>query len=80
MKKNNKPYPLSMHEFYRQVCDLEASNMKRCRTCKHRKRFELNDHSNKIVQCCVRRPSQRSNSGYRTIRVSDLACIYYEEQ
>lgn len=49
-----------------------------CRTCKHRERFELNYHSSKIVQCCVKRPSKRSNSGFRTIKVTDRACYRYE--
>lgn len=49
-----------------------------CRTCKHRKRYELNEHSSKVVQCCDLQPSNRSNSGYKTIKVTDLACGFYE--
>lgn len=51
-----------------------------CRTCKHRKRFPLNEYSNKVVQCCDLQPSNRSNSGYKTIRVTDLACGFYESK
>ena len=51
-----------------------------CRTCKHRERFELNYHSSKIVQCCAKRPSKRSNSGFRVIKVTDTACFMYEKE
>ena len=49
-----------------------------CKTCKHRERWELNDHSSKVVQCCNLQPSKRSNSGYKTIKVTDKACFSYE--
>ena len=49
-----------------------------CRTCVHRLRFALNEHSNKVVQCCELQPSKRSNSGYKTIKVTDKACINYK--
>jgi len=49
-----------------------------CRTCVHRLRFELNEHSNKVVQCCELQPSKRSNSGYKTIKVTDRACRNYK--
>ena len=49
-----------------------------CRTCEHRKRFPLNEYSNKVVQCCDLQPSNRSNSGYKTIKVTDVACGFYE--
>lgn len=49
-----------------------------CRTCKHRERWELNDHSSKVIQCCNLQPSKRSNSGYKTIKVTDKACLSYE--
>lgn len=50
-----------------------------CRTCKHRLRFALNDHSAKIIQCCELQPSKLSNSGYKTIKVTDRACSCYEK-
>ncbi len=50
-----------------------------CRTCKHRLRFELNSHSTKVIQCCELQPSKRSNSGYKTIKVTDKACLRYEK-
>lgn len=53
---------------------------KTCRTCKYRLRFALNDHSTKIVQCCELQPSKRSNSGYKTIKVTNRACINYEKE
>lgn len=52
---------------------------KTCRTCIHRKRFSLNEYSQKIIQCCEMKPSKRSNSGYKTIRVTDKACVNYKE-
>lgn len=53
---------------------------KYCKTCKHRMRYELNEHSLKVVQCCEMKPSRRSNSGYKTIKVTNLACNMYEEE
>lgn len=50
-----------------------------CRNCIHRQRFEPNDHSSKVIQCCVMQPSKRSNSGYKTIKVTDKACNMYQE-
>lgn len=49
-----------------------------CRTCKHHKRFTLNECSNKVVQYCDLQLSHRSNSGYKTIKVTDIACGFYE--
>ena len=51
-----------------------------CRTCKHRKRYELNEHSSRVVQCCDLQLSNRSNSGYKTIKVTDVACGFYEQK
>lgn len=56
----------------------EEKQKHHCRTCIHRKRYELNDHSLKVVQCCDLQPSNRSNSGYKTIKVTDVACGFYE--
>lgn len=50
-----------------------------CRTCKHRERWALNDFSTKVVQCCNLQPSKHSNSGYKTIKVTNIACKNYEE-
>ena len=49
-----------------------------CRTCKHRGKAKLNCYSNKVIQCCTLQPSKRSNSGYKTIKVTDMACFRYE--
>ena len=49
----------------------------RCRTCSHRKRFALNEHSHKVIQCCELQPSKKSNSGYKTIKVTNKACLAY---
>lgn len=53
---------------------------KYCRTCKHRKRYELNAYSKRIVQCCELKPSTRSYSGYKHIKVTDMACNMYEKE
>ena len=58
----------------------DAPKDKYCKTCKHRRRFALNEYSPKIVQCCELKPSRRSNSGFKTIKVTDLACNMYEEE
>lgn len=49
-----------------------------CRTCKHRKHFSLNEYSNKVVQYCDLQLSNHSNSGYKTIKVTNMACGFYE--
>ena len=51
-----------------------------CRTCIHRERWELNYHSRKVIQCCNLQPSKRSNSGYKTIKVTDKSCSNYENK
>lgn len=60
--------------------EYNAPSDKYCKTCIHRKRYELNEHSKRVVQCCELRPSIRSNSGYHTIKTTDLACNKYEEE
>lgn len=59
---------------------VDSVTVNHCRTCSHRFRFALNEHSNKIVQCCELQPSKRSNSGYKTIKVTDVACTNYKEE
>lgn len=59
-----------------QNCQIQG---KTCKKCVHRVRFELNEYSIKIIQCCELQPSKRSNSGYKTIKVTDMACINYKE-
>ena len=66
-------------ELFKAIADYESSKLKRCRTCIHRKRYALNDYSTKVVQCCELKPSKKSNSGFKTIKVTDFACYYYEE-
>lgn len=51
-----------------------------CRTCTHRKSYALNEYSKKVVQCCELKPSRRSNSGYKTIKVTDIACVMYKNK
>ena len=41
-----------------------------CRTCKHRQRWELNDHSK----------SRRTGNGLKRIKVTNPACRLYEKE
>ncbi len=71
---------MTLDELFKAAADFDAAKQKRCRTCVHRKRFALSDWSDKVVQCCELQPSKRSNSGYKTIKVTDVACAAYKEQ
>ena len=51
-----------------------------CRTCKHRQRWELNDHSTKIVQSCALQKSRRTGNGLKRIKVTNPACCLYEKE
>lgn len=51
-----------------------------CRTCKHRQRWELNDHSTKIVQSCALQKSRRTGNGLKRIKVTNPACRLYEKE
>ena len=65
---------------FKKMADFDAKKLKRCRTCIHRKRYALNEYSTKVVQCCELQPSKRSNSGLKTIKVTDVACVNYMEE
>lgn len=81
LKTENMDYDtIFWNELFKEMADLETRKLKRCRTCVHRKRFALNEFSTKVVQCCELQPSKRSNSGLKTIKVTDIACRYYEEK
>jgi hypothetical protein len=45
-----------------------------CWDCNHRERWELNQYSPKVIQCCNVQKSKRSNSGYKKVKVTDKAC------
>ena len=70
---------LTLEEFFKAEADYTSAKLKRCRTCIHRIRHELNERSAKVVQCCELQASKRSNSGYKTIKVTDVACKNYQE-
>lgn len=59
---------------------IDKGQIPRCRTCIHRKRYALNEHSIKVVQCCELKRSKRSNSGLKTIKVTDKACGDYKRK
>ena len=65
---------------YNKMAGVDKVVAKYCRTCIHRKRYELNEKSNKVVQCCELQKSKHSNSGYKTIKVTDVACMAYKEE
>ena len=62
------------------ISDALTPTSATCRTCVHRLRYSLNDHSTKVIQCCELQPSKRSNSGYKTIKVTNSACVGYEKE
>lgn len=78
--KNTDYDTIYMNELFKEMADWDAKKLKRCRTCVHRKRYALNEYSTKVVQCCELQPSKRSNSGLKTIKVTDVACRYYEQE
>lgn len=49
-----------------------------CRHCKYRQRSKLNQYSEKVIQSCALQKSKRSNSGFKTIKVTDKACNLWE--
>ena len=63
-----------------EIVERNDKNIRKCRTCIHRKRYALNEYSPKVVQCCELQKSRRSNSGYKTIKVTDIACMAYKEK
>lgn len=54
--------------------DVHKEDGHTCRDCRHRERWELNPYSPKIIQCCSLQRSKKSNSGYKTIKVTNPAC------
>lgn len=81
LKTKNTDYDtIYMNELFKEMSDWDAKKLKRCRTCVHRKRYALNEYSTKVVQCCELQPSKRSNSGLKTIKVTDVACRFYKSE
>jgi len=70
---------MTLDELFKEAADYDLKKLKRCRKCIHRKRYALNEYSSKVVQCCELQPSKRSNSGFKTIKVTDIACRNYKE-
>jgi hypothetical protein len=50
-----------------------------CRHCTHRVTYRLNEFSEKILQCCELKKG-RNNAGYKTIKVTDAACVMFKKQ
>lgn len=71
---------MTLDELFKADADYQAKKLKRCRTCVHRKRYEF-EHSFRTVQYCELKPSKHhSASGFKTIKVTDVACYSYEER
>lgn len=51
-----------------------------CGNCKHRQRWELNDHSTKVVQSCALQKSRRTGNGLKRIKVTNPSCHLYEKE
>jgi len=48
-----------------------------CRNCRYKFSTPLNEWSRKVLQCCEYKKG-RNNAGYKTIKVTDTACMYFE--
>ena len=68
-----------LEQLFLAAAEFDLSKLPTCRTCKHRKRYALNEYSPKVIQCCELQRSKRSNNGYKTIKVTDKACNMYQE-
>jgi hypothetical protein len=68
-----------LEKLFLAAAEFDLSKLPACRTCVHRKRFALNEYSLKVIQCCELQRSKRSNSGYKTIKITDKACNMYQE-
>lgn len=75
-----KRFTMSREVFEEMFTTELNGTIPRCRTCIHRKRYALNEYSSKVVQCCELQRSRRSNSGYKTIKVTDVACGMYKRE
>ena len=52
-------------------------NNSTCRKCRHRFSAPLNERSRKVLQMCELKKG-RNNYGYKTIKVTDKACSFFE--
>ena len=68
-----------LEELFIAAAEYDLIKLPTCRTCIHRKRYALNEYSPKVIQCCELQRSKRSNSGYKTIKVTNIACAMYKE-
>lgn len=56
------------------IGEMHRTDGHTCMDCRYRERWELNQYSQKVVQCCSLQQSKKSNSGYKTIKVTNPAC------
>ena len=71
---------MAYDEFIAAVKTRAKPELPTCRTCKHRQRWELNDHCTKIVQSCALQKSRRTGNGLKRIKVTNTACHLYEKE
>lgn len=57
-----------------------SNNDTTCRHCANRLSIQLNEYSQKVIQCCKLQPSRRSNSGYKSIKVTNKACMFFKSE
>ena len=70
---------MELDELFLADADYDAKKLKRCRTCVHRKRYEF-ERSDRAVQYCELKPSKHhSASGFKTIKLTDIAYFKYME-
>ena len=68
-----------LEKLFMAAAESDLIKLPTCRTCIHRKRYALNEYSPKVVQCCELQRSRRSNSGFKTIKVTNIARAMYQK-
>ena len=53
---------------------------KTCRTCQYRVRGKTDEHATRYEQYCIKQRTKRNTVGYKKIKVTNAACIYYSEK
>lgn len=61
------------------IKELAKINKRTCRYCDFRIRM-MQQFSNKVHQCCGKRPTRRNSDGYVHIKVDDPACQMFKKE
>ena len=67
---------MTQEELFMADAIYQSQKLKRCKTCKHRERWEC---GSKIIQYCSKRRSKRTTNGLLKIKANNVACLLYEE-